>query len=71
MEALLDRRILPFVMDHAMEASRLFNATGCLRQFRVAAMIAATAIMVNAALATDNVEDFKAFVPYGLLLVSQ
>jgi len=66
MEAILDRRILPFAMDHAMEASRLFNATGRLRQLRVDAMIAATAIMVNAELATGNTEDFKAFAPYGL-----
>jgi predicted nucleic acid-binding protein len=71
MEAILDRRILPFVMDHTLEASRLFNATSRLRQLRVDAMIAATAIMVNAALATGNTDDFQAFVPYGLRLVSQ
>jgi predicted nucleic acid-binding protein len=71
MESILDRRILPFVMDHAMEASRLFNATGRLRQLRVDAMIAATAILANAELATGNAEDFKAFVPCGLRMASQ
>jgi predicted nucleic acid-binding protein len=71
MESILDRRILPFVMDYAMEASRLFNAVGRQRQLRVDAMIAAAAIMANAELATGNEEDFKAFVPYGLRLASR
>jgi predicted nucleic acid-binding protein len=66
--SLLDGRVLPFTGDHAAESARLFNAAGRVRRLRVDAMIAAAAVMTNAALATDNAEDFRTFVPFGLRL---
>lgn len=65
--SILDGHILPFTADQAMEASRLFNETGRKRQLRVDAMIAAAATIANAALATNNNEDFSRFP--GLTLV--
>jgi predicted nucleic acid-binding protein len=64
----LDGRILPFTADQALEAARLFNATGRKRGLRVDAMIAAAAIVSNAALASDNKEDFSSFTRFGLKL---
>jgi len=72
--AALQDRVLPFTGDHAQEAARLYNACGPQRGDRRAtrmnAMIAATAIVSNAALATENQNDFQAFLPLGLRLVS-
>ena len=51
-------RVLPFVADTASEAARLFNAAGRARRLRVDAMVAASATMVNASLATGNLGDF-------------
>jgi predicted nucleic acid-binding protein len=65
MEA-LDERIIPFTADYAREAARLYNATGRRRQMRIDAMIAATAIVTNAHLATENRDDFASFEPLGL-----
>lgn len=65
----LQGRILPFVQDTAAEAARLFNAAGRMRRLRVDAMIAASAIMVNAYLATENTADFTAFIGEGLRMV--
>jgi len=65
----LQGRILPFVQDTAAEAARLFNAAGRMRRLRVDAMIAASAIMVNAFLATENTADFAAFIGEGLRMV--
>jgi len=67
--AALQGRILPFVQDTAVEAARLFNATGRLRRLRVDAMIAASAILAGGSLATENTTDFKAFAGEGLRLV--
>jgi predicted nucleic acid-binding protein len=66
--AILDGRILPFSADQALEASRLFNGVGRKRGLRVYAMIAAAALLSNAALATDNTEDFAHFSSLGLRL---
>jgi predicted nucleic acid-binding protein len=64
--SILDGRIIPFTSDQAQESARLFNATGRKRRLRVDAMIAAAAILSNATLATDNLEDFSAFEKEGL-----
>ena len=66
--SLLNDRSLPFTADQAAESARLYNSVGRTRRLRVDAMIAAAAIVVNAALATDNTEDFAAFTPFGLRL---
>ena len=67
-QAILADRILPFTTDQATEAGRLFNATGRQRRLRVDALIAAAAILANAALATNNQADFAPFCPLGLRL---
>ena len=61
--------IVPFDEVHATTAAGLFNATGRKRGLRIDAMIAATAMVAGAALATNNRSDFNAFVPHGLGLV--
>ena len=66
--AILDDRVLPFTADMAAQAARLFNACGRQRRLRVDAMIASAAIVANAALATDNTEDFRVFTAHGLRL---
>jgi predicted nucleic acid-binding protein len=66
--SLLHDRILPFTADQATESVRLYNASGRKRNLRVDAMIAASAIVPNAELATGNIGDFAQFVPLGLRL---
>ncbi len=61
--------IMPFDEVHANEAARLFNEAGRKRSLRVDAMVAATAVVAGARLATNNRKDFKVFEPYGLKLV--
>jgi predicted nucleic acid-binding protein len=61
--------VIAFEEVQAIEAARLFNAVGRTRRLRAAAMIAATAIVAGARLATSNAQDFKAFVPQGLTIV--
>ena len=60
--------IIPFDDARAVESARLFNAAGRKRALRIDAMIAATATLSGAALATNNRGDFAAFVPHGLKL---
>jgi predicted nucleic acid-binding protein len=60
--------IVPFGEKEACEAARLFNAIGRNRKYSVDAMIAATAIVAKASLATNNRKDFLPFVPHGLIL---
>jgi predicted nucleic acid-binding protein len=67
--AFLSGGISAFAEAEATEAARLFNAVGRVRRLRVDAMIAATAIVASARLATSNVEDFEPLVPHGLKLV--
>jgi len=67
--AFLSGGISAFEEIQATEAARLFNATGRIRRLRVDAMIAATAIVASARLATSNTEDFKTFLPHGLKLI--
>ena len=63
------REIIVFDEPQAVEAARLFNAVGRKRHLRVDAMIAGTAVLVEARLATGNRTDFALFVPFGLKLV--
>lgn len=69
MESILKDRVIPFTNDHAREAASLFNTVSRRRSLRVDAMIAAAAIVNNAALATDNRRDFSVFTGQGLRLL--
>lgn len=60
--------MVPFDESHAMKAADLFNAAARKRSTRVDAMIAATAIVTDSALATNNTDDFRAFLDSGLRL---
>ena len=66
--AFLSGGVSAFEEVQATEAARLFNAIGRVRRLRVDAMVAATAIVAGARLATSNTEDFNTFVPHGLKL---
>lgn len=61
--------IVPFAEAEAVEAARLFNAIKRKRSLRVDAMIAGTAAVSQARLATNNRADFKPFIAHGLRLV--
>ena len=61
--------LFPFDEPQSSEAARLFNAAGRKRALRIDAMIAATALVAGALLATNNRSDFSTFVPHGLKLV--
>jgi predicted nucleic acid-binding protein len=64
-EALL-KQIVPFESPQATTAAQLLNQAGRKRALRVDAMIAATALVSGARLATNNQKDFALFVPLGL-----
>jgi predicted nucleic acid-binding protein len=68
-EAVLQSRIVPFAKAEAALAADLFNQTGRRRGSRLDCLIAATAILSEAGLATVNQADFKPFVGHGLRLV--
>lgn len=59
--------ILPFSELEAEVAARLFDHAGRARSLKTDAMIAATAIVAGADLATNNLQDFREFP--GLTLV--
>lgn len=61
--------LVAFDEPQAVQAAHLFNATGRKRTLRIDAMIAATAIVAGASLATNNSKDFNVFVPHGLKLI--
>jgi predicted nucleic acid-binding protein len=67
--AFLSGGIVEFGEVQAAEAARLFNAIGRLRRLRTDTMIAATAIVAGARLATSNSEDFAVFTPHGLKIL--
>jgi predicted nucleic acid-binding protein len=67
-EAVLQSRIISFGQAQAVLAADLFNKTGRRRGSRFDCLIAATAMMAQAELATVNHSDFKVFVPHGLKL---
>lgn len=68
MRSFLTGGIVVFGELQAFESARLFNAVNRTRRLRVDAMIAATAILEKAQLATANHDDFQLFVPFGLQL---
>ncbi len=61
--------IIPLTETEAREAAHLFNVVGRKRTLRVDTLIAATAIVAKAPLATNNHDDFQPFVAHGLRLV--
>jgi predicted nucleic acid-binding protein len=67
-EAVLQSRIVPFGQSEAALAAELFNKTGRRRGSRFDCLIAATAIVAHAEVATVNQSDFKVFVQHGLVL---
>src|SRR3989442_1459534 len=67
-EAVLQSRIIPFGQAEATEAAALFNKTGRRRGSRFDCLIAATAIVAQAEIATVNQADFKPFMPHGVKL---
>lgn len=54
--------------SEAVEAARLFNAVGRRRSLRVDSLIAASAIVARAQLATNDRAHFEPFAPLGLQL---
>jgi predicted nucleic acid-binding protein len=67
-EAVLQSRIVPFGRPEAVLAADLFNRTGRRRGSRFDCLIAATAMLAQAEIATVNQSDFNAFTPHGLKL---
>ena len=57
-----------FTEEMAAIAARLFNGSGRRRGTMVDCMIAATALAVEAAVATSNPDDFRRFEAFGLAL---
>jgi predicted nucleic acid-binding protein len=70
-EAVLQSRIVPFGRAEAVLAADLFNKTGRRRGSRFDCLIAATAAVAQAHIATVNEADFKPFVPHGAKMASQ
>jgi predicted nucleic acid-binding protein len=62
--------ILPFDQKCADLAGEMFILTQAKRRHRLDTMIAATAILAGAELATVNPADFAPFLPHGLKLFS-
>ncbi len=69
-EAVLQSRIVAFGQQEAVLAADLFNKTGRQRGSRFDCLIAATAILAQAEVATVNQTDFKNFVQHGLKLIA-
>ncbi len=67
--SLLAGGILAFTPSEAQVAASGFRSLNKPRRLRVDAMIAATAIVAKAPLATNNRCDFEPFLPHGLELV--
>ena len=67
-EAVLQSRIISFGQPEATLAAELFNRTGRRRGSKFDCLIAATAILAQAEVATIHQSDFKVFVPHGLKL---
>ena len=68
-ETVLQSQIISFGKAEATLASDLFNKTGRKRGSRFDCLIAATAILNQAELATANQSDFKVFTVHGLKLL--
>jgi predicted nucleic acid-binding protein len=68
LDRLLLGGILPYERVQADLAGELFQKTNARRKNRLDSMIAATAILADAELATANEADFESFMPFGLKL---
>lgn len=68
-ESVIEGNLIPFEKRTAVLAAQLFNQAGRRRGSRFDCLIAATAILANAELATENKNDFTPFVPFGLKLI--
>ena len=66
--AILSRRVFDFTWQQAEQASLLFHRTGRRRGSFADCMIAASAMAMRVPIATRNTDDFRRFVPYGLLV---
>jgi len=67
-ESVIEARVIPFEKATAVLAAELFNKTGRRRGSRFDCLIAATAVLAQAEIATVNDSDFKVFVAHGLKL---
>ena len=67
-ETVIESNIVAFEKNTAILAAQLFNQGGRRRGSRFDCLIAATAILANAELATENKKDFEPFTPFGLKL---
>lgn len=54
------------IASDAAKASELFNATGRRRGTLADCIIAAICLRLNASIATNNLDDFRPFEPFGL-----
>ena len=68
-ESVIEPKLVPFEKQTAVMAAELFNRAGRRRGSRFDCLIAATAILADAELATENKSDFVPFVPFGLKLI--
>jgi predicted nucleic acid-binding protein len=68
-ESVIEGNLIPIEKRTAVLAAQLFNQAGRRRGSRFDCLIAATAILANAELATENKNDFTPFVPFGLKLI--
>lgn len=67
-EAVLTGGVADFEKADSQQAADLFNLSGRKRAMKLDCMIAASALINNARLATTNVADFQAFVVHGLTI---
>ena len=68
--AAIGARILEVDEVIAERAATLFNRAGRQRSLRTGSLIAATAVLADAELATYNAEDFAPFTAHGLKLLA-
>jgi predicted nucleic acid-binding protein len=68
-ESVIEGNLVAFEKSTAVLAAQLFNQGGRRRGSRFDCLIAATAILAGAQLATENTKDFTPFVPFGLKLI--
>jgi predicted nucleic acid-binding protein len=61
--------VIPFGENQATKAAELFAVTGRKRSLKIDIMIAATSILADATLATNNKADFRALKKHGLTLI--